>query len=397
MTDRLVVDPGRATTKKTRFIAHNQQLLRVDRECRLMPSGNVRDQLVEAARAAVAQADVVVLEDYGKGVLAPEVIAAAIDEARRKGVPVVVDPAGRDYRRYAGATVLTPNLKEVAVAAERPITDLAGLEAAARLLVEQTGASLAVTREAEGITLFNRPVPDGPVEHTHIPTVPVAVYDVTGAGDAVVATVAIALGSQVALADACALANLAGRAIVRQLGVGSISPAHLIAEAGNGLPERLLKLVDRAQARQRAHEVKQKGGKVVFTNGCFDILHYGHAYLLQYSRNQGDFLILGLNTDSSVRRFKGPSRPYVAENQRATMLSLYPFVDMIVLFDEDTPLDLIEAIQPDVLVKGGDYTPETVVGREIVESYGGRVAICPRLDGLGTTDLVRRIQEHATE
>ena len=261
VTDLLVVDPGRATTKKTRFIAHNQQLLRVDRECRLMPSGNACDQLVEAARAAVAQSDVVVLEDYGKGVLAPEVIAAAIDEARRNGVPVVVDPAGRDYRRYAGATVLTPNLKEVAVAAERPITDLAGLEAAARLLVEQSGAALAVTREAEGITLFHRPVPDGPLEHTHMPTVSVAVYDVTGAGDAVVATVAIALASEIALADACALANLAGRAIVRQLGVGTISLAHLIAEAGNVLPERVLKLVDLAQARERSTSCQAERGQ----------------------------------------------------------------------------------------------------------------------------------------
>ena len=139
--------------------------------------------------------------------------------------------------------------------------------------------------------------------------------------------------------------------------------------------------------------MKQAGGKVVFTNGCFDILHYGHAYLLQFSRSQGDFLILGLNTDASVRRYKGTTRPYVSEDQRAYMLSLYPFVDLIVLFDEDTPMNLIEAICPDVLVKGGDYTPDTVVGRDVVEAYGGRVAICPRLEGLSTTDLVRKIQD----
>ena len=157
----------------------------------------------------------------------------------------------------------------------------------------------------------------------------------------------------------------------------------------------MVKVADVASARQRAREIKQAGGKVVFTNGCFDILHYGHAYLLQFSRSQGDFLILGLNTDSSVRRFKGPARPYVSEDQRAYMLSLYPFVDLIVMFNEDTPINLIEAIRPDVLVKGGDYTPETVVGRDIVESYGGRVAICPRLEGLSTTDLVRKIQDHA--
>ena len=334
-----------------------------------------------------------ILEDYGKGVLGPEVIAAAMEGARRKGAPVVVDPTGRDYRRYAGATVLTPNLKEASVAAERPITDLASLEAAARVLVDQTGAALAITREAEGISLFRRQQADGPIVHTHVPTVPVAVFDVTGAGDAVAASLAIALASGIEMADACALANLAGRAVVRQFGVGTISPTHLLAEASSESADWMVKVADVASARQRAREVKQAGGKVVFTNGCFDILHYGHAYLLQFSRSQGDFLILGLNTDASVRRYKGPTRPYVSEDQRAYMLSLYPFIDLIVLFDEDTPLNLIEAIRPDVLVKGGDYTPETVVGRDIVESYGGRVAICPRLEGLSTTDLVRKIQD----
>ena len=189
------------------------------------------------------------------------------------------------------------------------------------------------------------------------------------------------------------MANLAGRAVVKQFGVGTISVAHLLAEARSEAADWMVKVVDVPSARRHAREVKQAGGKVVFTNGCFDILHYGHAHLLQFARSQGDFLVLGLNTDASVRRFKGPTRPFVAEDQRAYMLSLYPFVDLIVLFDEDTPLNLIEAIRPDVLVKGGDYTPETVVGRDCVESYGGRVAICPRLEGLSTTDLVRKIQD----
>jgi D-beta-D-heptose 7-phosphate kinase/D-beta-D-heptose 1-phosphate adenosyltransferase len=397
----LVVDPARPTTLKTRFIAHNQQLLRVDRERRAAPTGAILERLAETARAACAAADAVILEDYGKGVLGPEVIAAALDGARRAGAPVVVDPNGRDYRRYRGATVLTPNLKEAETAAERPITDRASLEAAAATLVDQTQAALAITREAEGISLF-RPTThsDGSrtLEHMHIPTVPVAVYDVTGAGDAVAATMAIALAGGFDLADACALANLAGRAVVRQLGVGTISIDHLLAEArGAEVQGGAAKIVDLATARRKAREVRQAGGKVVFTNGCFDILHYGHAHLLQFARRQGDFLILGLNTDASVRRQKGESRPLVPETERAHMLALYPFVDLVVLFDEDTPLRLIEAIRPDVLVKGGDYTPETVVGRTVVESYGGRVAICPRLDGLSTTGIVRRILGHRDE
>ncbi len=393
LSDALVGDAARSTTVKTRFIAHNQQLLRVDRERRVPPGPEVVQRLAAAARQAAAEADAVILEDYGKGVLGPEVIAAAIAGAKESGAPVVVDPNGRDYGRYAGVTVLTPNVKEAEVAAERPIKDLAGLEAAAAILVAQTGSALAITRDAEGISLFRPDPAGGPPSHVHIPTVPVAVYDVTGAGDAVAAALAIALAGRVELAEACAVANLAGRAVVRQFGVGTLSPAHLLAEARGEAGPSAAKLVDLAYARRRAAEVRQSGGKVVFTNGCFDILHYGHAHLLQFARSQGDFLVLGLNTDASVSRFKGPERPLVPEVQRASMLALYPFVDLIVLFDEDTPLHLIEALQPDVLVKGGDYTPETVVGRELVEVHGGRVAICPRLEGLSTTNIVRKMKD----
>jgi D-beta-D-heptose 7-phosphate kinase/D-beta-D-heptose 1-phosphate adenosyltransferase len=390
ITDGLVADPTRSTTVKTRFIAHNQQLLRVDREKRSEPDKATRSRLAAAAYEATAAADAVILEDYGKGVLSREVIEAAIAGAQTRKAPVIVDPNGRDYRRYAGATVLTPNLRETEIAAEMTIGGETDLRAAASLLVEQTGgAALAVTRESEGISLFRRT--GDQVLHTHVPTTPVAVYDVTGAGDAVAATLAVALASGTDLEDACALANLAGRAVVRQFGVGTISLRHLMAEASE-LIEQPTKVVDVARAQEKVREVRRAGGKVVFTNGCFDVLHFGHAYLLQFARARGDFLVLGLNTDASVRRQKGPGRPFVADEQRAYMLSLYPFVDLVVLFDEDTPLQLIEALRPDVLVKGGDYTPETVVGRDLVESYGGEVVICPRIDGLSTTDLVRKIR-----
>ena len=190
------------------------------------------------------------------------------------------------------------------------------------------------------------------------------------------------------------LANLAGLAVVRQHGVGILSIAHLLdewADVSHCGPAG--KIVDVHCAATTVEKIRRAGGKIVFTNGCFDVLHYGHAYLLQFARSQGDFLVLGLNTDASIRRFKGSNRPFVLEAERSYMLSLYPFVDLVVLFDEDTPARLIEQLRPDVLVKGGDYTPETVVGHEFVASYGGRVAICSRLDGLSTTDLVRKIRE----
>ena len=252
VTDALIGDPDRSTTEKTRFIAHNQQLLRVDRERRGLPKGPVLDRLAETARSACAEADAVILEDYGKGVLGPEVIAAALDGAQKSGAPVVVDPNGRDYRRYAGSTILTPNLKEAEVAAERSITDPASLEAVGRLLVEQTRAALAITREAEGISLFRPDGAGGAVSHTHVPTVPVAVYDVTGAGDAVAASLAIALASGIEMSEACALANLAGRAVVRQFGVGTISISHLLAESRSESVDRTSKVADLAYARQRA-------------------------------------------------------------------------------------------------------------------------------------------------
>ena len=389
ITPSLVTDPGRRTTVKTRFIAQNQQLLRVDREVRKAPTARAIATLAEAAYAAARSADTVILEDYGKGVLSPEVILAALEGARAAGAPVIVDPNGRDYRRYAGATVLTPNVKEAEIASERPIHDEDSLDEAARVLVAQTGSALAITRDSRGISLFRRDGSGGFSRHD-VPTIPVQVFDVTGAGDAVAATLAIALACDVEMADACALANLAGRAVVRQFGVGSISLGHLRDEvsAATGRPNKVVS-VDRAI--DRVGEIRRGGGTVAFTNGCFDILHYGHAYLMQYARAQADFLVLGLNTDASVRRGKGTDRPYVGEAERSYMLSLYPFVDLVVLFDEDTPMDLIAALRPNVLVKGGDYTPETVVGREFVESYGGHVAICPRLEGLSTTNLVKRI------
>ena len=396
VTDSLIVDPGRSTTVKTRFIAHNQQLLRVDRERRITPTGagpraagrgrpcgGVRGRRRDPGRLRQGRA---LPRGHRRGPGGGQAQGRAGGRRSHRARLPPVCRLDRPDAQPQGGRQSPPSGRSRTWRASRPPRTCWSSRPA------RPWRSLARPKASRCSAAASRA---SPIEHTHVPTVPVAVYDVTGAGDAVAATLAISLASGTEMADACALANLAGRAVVRQFGVGTISPAHLLAEASSESADWMVKVADAASARQRAREIKQAGGKVVFTNGCFDILHYGHAYLLQFSRSQGDFLILGLNTDSSVRRFKGPSRPYVSEDQRAYMLSLYPFVDLIVMFNEDTPLNLIEAIRPDVLVKGGDYTPETVVGRDIVESYGGRVAICPRLEGLSTTDLVRKIQDHA--
>jgi D-beta-D-heptose 7-phosphate kinase/D-beta-D-heptose 1-phosphate adenosyltransferase len=311
ITDDLIADSGRCTTVKTRFIARNQQVLRVDRELRRPPSGETLDRLAETARAAAAAADAVILVDHGKGVLCTRVIAAALEGACSSGAVVVVDPHGLDYGRYAGATVLTPNLKEAEVASQRSIVDLASLEEAASVLVGQSDATLAVTRGADGISLFRRRRPAGEITHTHLPTWPITVHDVTGAGDAVAALLAIALASGIEMADACTLANLAGRTVVGQFGVGNISIAHLLAESRLESIDPRAKIMDVDRACQSVRAVRETGGRVVFTKGCFDILHQGHAHLLRFARAQGDFLVLGLNSDASVKRYKGPNRPLV--------------------------------------------------------------------------------------
>jgi len=384
-TRGIVVDRRRPTTVKTRLIARRQQMLRADREERRPLHRATAARVGRAVHDAVAEADVLIVEDYGKGVLTPGIVRAGIEAAAGRGIPVIVDPCCGDFSRYAGATVITPNVAEASVGAGFPIRDDGDLERAMRALSGMTGAAVAVTRDARGISLLR--AEDGEVEH--VPTEAVDVFDVTGAGDAVAATVALALASGLGLAEACAVANVAGRVVVQQFGVGELSLDRLRREA-RAVAGPARKIVDRTTAAARCAEVRAEGGTVVFTNGCFDILHYGHVTLLQEARKQGDFLVVGLNTDASVRRLKGPSRPLVPEEQRAAMLALYPFVDLVVLFDEDTPLELVRALRPGVIVKGGDYRPEEVVGGEDVVSWGGRIHTVPLVDGLSTTRIVDR-------
>ncbi len=387
-TRGLVTDPRRPTTVKTRLIARHQQMLRTDREDRSPLHRATASAVGQAAREAVMDADAVIVEDYGKGTLTPGVLRAVFEAAAGNGAPVVVDPCCGDFRRYAGATVITPNLAEAAAGAAVRIEDEDGLEDAMRRLVETTNAAVAVTRDARGISLL-RP---GSETIEQVPTAAVDVFDVTGAGDAVAAAMALSLAAGLDLAEACAVANVAGRSVVQQFGVGELDMARLRREARTVAgPDR--KFVDRTTAAARTAEVRSEGGTVVFTNGCFDILHYGHAQLLQEARAQGDFLVVGLNTDASVRRLKGPGRPLVPEEQRASMLALYPFVDLVVLFDEDTPLELVLALKPDVIVKGGDYRPEEIVGGPEVVSWGGRVHIVPLIGELSTSRIVGRMQE----
>lgn len=382
----LVTDEGRRTTEKTRYISGSHQMLRADREDR---SPADADALLAAFASRLPQADVVVLSDYAKGVLTPPVLRAAIDAARAAGKPVIVDPKSRDLARYDGATLVKPNRRE---AAEATGVTGAGDEAAAEagqaiLTAAPNLAAALVTRGAAGMTLTVRGEPA-----VHLPASALEVFDVSGAGDTVAATLALALACGARPLDAARLANLAAGLVVAKLGTDVVTAAELtrLTTGAHGDPI-LDKIADRQTATARVAGWRARGLKVGFTNGCFDLLHPGHVSLMAQAKAACDRLIVGLNTDASVQRLKGPTRPVQSEAARATVLASLSAVDLVVLFDEDTPLALIEAFHPDVLVKGADYTVETVVGADIVLAYGGKVVLADLKAGQSTTALIGRM------
>ncbi len=384
-TSAVVRDASRPTTRKIRYIARSQQLLRVDCEERAPVTGETALELAEAVAGAAAECEAIIIEDYGKGALSDKVLAAALERAG--DVPVVVDPNGTDWSRYRGAAVITPNVRELELAAGAPARSEAEIESAARKLLEESGArAIAVTRGPEGIALVTADT------FTRVPTAPAEVFDVTGAGDVVAAAFALALGGGLDLTQAAGVANLAGGAIVRQMGVGRISREMLLEGGSARAGSAARKVVSLEEAALEARRLQSAGSRVVFTNGCFDILHPGHVYILEESRKTGDFLVVGLNSDESIRRIKGPGRPAQTETRRAQVLAALETVDLVVVFDEDTPKRMIEELRPDVLVKGGEYEEDQIVGAKFVRSCGGEVVRVPLTDDGGTSDMIARIK-----
>ncbi len=393
----LVETRGRPTTLKTRMVARgashsvSQQVLRVDREDASPFPDAAERRLVAAFKRALRGAGAVVVSDYAKGVVSETSARAAIAAARKARVPVVVDPKGRDYARYRGATVITPNRKETFEATGVEPTGAAGAEAAGRRLIELTGVDAAViTLDKDGMAIVPK---KGACEL--VPTSPREVYDVTGAGDVVAAVLGLALADGRALRDAVHLANVAAGVEVGKVGAAPVSREE-IRRALGGRPGALHRVVDVPTLRRELSALRAAGKKVVFTNGCFDILHAGHARYLHEARREGDVLVVGLNSDASVRRLKGAGRPVVAQGDRAELLASLGCVDYVVVFGEDTPLHVIEQIEPDVLVKGEDWKDRGVVGREFVEARGGKVVLVKLLAGRSTTSIVERVRGRRT-
>jgi len=385
----LVTEKGRPTTQKTRFVAGVQQLLRADRETSEPVREQTERQLIAAAGDEIAGADAVLISDYAKGALSDGLIAAVVAAARAKGIPVIADPKGTDFARYKGVSILKPNAKELTAATGVKISSDADAETAARaaLAVAQADA-LLVTRSEHGMTLVTR-------EHSGSLTLSTRareVFDVSGAGDTALAALGLALAAGSALGDAAALANVAAGVVVAKIGTACVYPDELVhALASLELQSAEEKILTLGPALDQVTRWRARGLKIGFTNGCFDLIHPGHVSLLSQARASCDRLIIGLNTDASVKRLKGEGRPINHEMARAIVLASLATVDAVVLFDSDTPLELIEAIGPDVLVKGADYTLDTVVGAQSVIARGGRVLLAELKAGHSTTGTIARL------
>ncbi|HEX2940940.1 MAG TPA: bifunctional heptose 7-phosphate kinase/heptose 1-phosphate adenyltransferase [Rhodopila sp.] len=363
----LLVQGGRTTTLKTRLLAAGQQLLRADREQTDPIHPKLGERLLRIAYDAMAATSVTVLSDYGKGVLAGDVPRKLVEAARKAGRMLIVDPRGTDFARYAGADVVMPNRQELAAAAHMPVDSEAAIVAAAMALRAQHGfGAVVVTRGNDGMTLVDAKGVQ------HFPAEAAEVYDTSGAGDTALATLGAALAAKLDLSVAVRLANLAAGISVGKVGASVVREADFLA-ALTPQQSALRKVVSREAAAEQAERWRHRGWRVGFTNGIFDLLHQGHIHLLEQARASCDRLIVGLNTDVSVRRLKGPPHPVQPEAARAAVLASFACVDEVCLFEEDSPESLIEAIRPDVLIKGANHAAEDVVGADAVRSWGGRV------------------------
>lgn len=385
----LVSERGRLSTKKTRYVAASQQILRSDSETKAAVSDETTNKILDLVLPELAEVQALILSDYGKGLLTPTMCRKLIEEARAKSVPIFVDPKQRDVSIYAGATVLSPNLKELALAAgvDAFENDAAIIAAAQAIAVKHRFQYVLVTRGEQGMTLV-----DAAGLVSHVEATAQQVFDVSGAGDTVIATLAATYAAGAPMPMATELANLAGGIVVGRLGTAVVHRTDLTAALYTHRAIALQqKILPADTARDMVTNWQRDGLTVGFTNGCFDIMHAGHIQLLGDAKARCDKLVVALNTDASVRGLKGPTRPVNAEMDRAQVLAALGCVDAVVLFDEETPLSLLQLLRPDMLMKGADYTKEQVVGWELVESYGGSIELLPLKEGYSTTGIIQKM------
>ncbi|QNM92786.1 D-glycero-beta-D-manno-heptose-7-phosphate kinase [Aliarcobacter cryaerophilus] len=384
-TSNLVVENNRKTSKKSRLIASQQQVLRYDMESIDDINENSHKQIIQTLEKNIDKYSSIILSDYGKGVLTTNLTKEIIKIANKNSIKVLVDPKGKDYSKYKGSYTLTPNKKEAMEATNIDIKDESSLIEALKSLKTQCELEVSlITLSEQGIAIFDD-------ELTIKPTVAREVYDVTGAGDTVIASIAFALGNNLDIKDAIYFANLAAGVVVGKIGsatttLDEIYEYEYSLHKSNSTSH--IKTFD--EIKTLASKLHSQGKKIVFTNGCFDILHVGHVKYLEVAKSYGDVLILGLNADSSVRKLKGPTRPINTQDDRAYILASLESVDYVVIFEEETPYELIKLIKPNVLVKGGDYEGKEVVGQDIADE----LKLVQFVDGKSTTNTIKRIQEN---
>jgi len=399
---QILREPGRKTTRKTRVVAvdaghssgravlrGHQQVIRIDEETRSPISAHTATRIMKFAAELIGEADGVVISDYAKGAVPPSLIEQIIGLARFSGKPAFVDPKAKDFSRYAGASVLTPNAAEAEAAlglslAMEPLRE--GWDGIVREQLERLNLdAMLITRGRQGVSLVDRQ------GFHHFPTSARELFDVTGAGDTLIAAFSLAVAAGASYAQAAQFGNLAAGVAVGKPGAAVVFPFELQRELGIRHYSAEVKILGREELAAVAEALRRESKKVVFTNGCFDLLHVGHLYLLQQARQFGDALVVGLNSDASVRRLKGDGRPMISADDRAFALAALECVDFVVIFDESDPLELIRSIRPDVLVKGGDYVESEIVGSEFLKSYGGVTRIVPLREGVSTSRLVEKL------
>ncbi len=382
-TSNLVIQHGRHTSKKSRIIAVSQQILRYDKESKEDIISSSQKAIVNSLEGKIDSFDAIILSDYGKGVLTEELCQDVIKLAKKANKKVLVDPKGKDFTKYKGAYLLTPNKKEAQIATEINIVDESSLTEALLKLKQECDLDVSmITLSEDGIATYD--------EKLHIsPTVAKEVFDVTGAGDTVIASMAYALSLGKSIDECAAFANLAAGVVVGKIGSATVTIDEIKeyeASLHKSTSDAHIKSFE--EIKRLVERYKANGKKVVFTNGCFDILHVGHVKYLQIAKSFGDILIVGLNSDESVSRLKGPTRPVNIAEDRAYLLAALEAVDFVVPFEDDTPYELIKMVAPDVLVKGGDYEGKDVVGTE----FAGELKLVDFVDGKSTTKTIEKIQ-----
>ena len=374
----LIKEDSRITTKKMRIMASKQQVLRIDEEVTTPISKESQNKLLEAIESQIKNFDIILISDYAKGVITKELSESLIKLAKKSNIPILIDPKGEDYSKYKGATLLTPNKKEASIATNIELNSQESIYRATKYLKESLNLDYGlITLSEDGIAILDK-------EFEIVPTIAREVYDVTGAGDTVLAALGVAIANLADIKSAAKFANAAAAVVVAKVG----SATATIEEIKEFSKDRDIedKIISPKEAKKIIEKKRAKGKRVVFTNGCFDILHRGHAYYLKEAKKLGDTLIVGLNSDESVKRLKGKSRPINNQEDRAYLLSALESVDYVVIFNEDTPYDLIKEIKPDILVKGADYKGKEVVGSDLVDE----VKLIDFVEGKSTTNIVNR-------